>query len=184
MFRRGSDPEPRGARDGGTFIWKKSNPLAVVIDNSAAMQALTPAVRAASISRGKNRRCVSGKRGDISFTSPAQPRRIAPAFSTLTEARLALSQTQAERTRPTIKPRWMNFLGNLASEARVAKVIRGSPTRSRRRCRRGYIRLAVGSQLQNFAIGSFSLQARSPWRGGLHTSLTVGNFSTADVSWS
>jgi hypothetical protein len=27
----------------GPFIWKKSNPLAVVIDNSAAMQALTPA---------------------------------------------------------------------------------------------------------------------------------------------
>ncbi|MGA3229499.1 MAG: BatA domain-containing protein, partial [Candidatus Binatus sp.] len=29
----------------GPFVWKKTAPLAVVIDNSAAMQALTPAGR-------------------------------------------------------------------------------------------------------------------------------------------
>src|ERR1700737_1423236 len=108
----------------GPFIWKKSNPLAVVIDNSAAMQALTPAGKSRfDIAREKIDAALSNEdAGEVSiYVTAPQPRRIAPPFSTLTEARLALSQlkpTDAPNDQTTL----MNFLGNLASEVRVAKV--------------------------------------------------------------
>ncbi len=107
----------------GPFMWKRTAPLAIVIDNSAAMQALTPS--------GKSRFDVAREKldadlsvedggGEISvYVTAPQPRRVAPPFTTLTEARLALSQikpTDAPNDQTTIE----NFLSNLASEARVA----------------------------------------------------------------
>src|SRR5258708_15471985 len=71
----------------GPFIWKKSNPLAVVIDNSAAMQALTPAGESRfGIAREELDEAMSHEgRGDISiFVTAPQPRRTAPPLTTLT----------------------------------------------------------------------------------------------------
>src|SRR5271168_879570 len=70
----------------GPFIWKRTTPLAVVLDNSAAMQALTPA--------GKSRFALAREKldADLStedaseisvYVTAPQPRRIAPAFSTV-----------------------------------------------------------------------------------------------------
>ena len=100
----------------GPFIWKRTAPLAVVIDNSAAMQALTPAGKSRfDIARQKIDAALSAEDGggEISvYVTAPQPRRIAPVFSTLTEARLALS-----RLKPTDAPNdqttLVNFLSNL-----------------------------------------------------------------------
>ncbi len=165
----------------GPYIWKKSNPLAVVIDNSAAMQALTPAGKSRfDIAREKLDAAISAEDGggeiSIYVTAP-QPRRIAPAFSTLTEARLAIS-----RLKPTDAPNdqttLVNFLGNLASEARVAKVIFAGLNTLAAPVPARIHPIAVGDPVANFAIGSFSLRREVLGAEALHASLTVGNFST------
>jgi hypothetical protein len=168
----------------GPFIWKKSNPLAVVIDNSAAMQALTPAGKSRfDIAREKIDAALSNEDGgDISiYVTAPQPRRIAPPFSTLTEARLALSRIKPSDA-PNDQTTLMNFLGNLASEARVAKVIFAGLNTLATPVPARIHPIAVGEPVANFAIGSFSLRREVLGAEALHASLTVGNFSTETQS--
>ncbi len=164
----------------GPFIWKKTNPLAVVLDNSAAMQALTPSGKTRfELAREKIDAALSAEDGgeiSIYVTAP-QPRRIAPAFNTLTEARLALG-----RIKPTDAPNdqttLVNFLGNLAAEARVAKVIFAGLNTLAAPVPPRIHPIAVGDPVANFAIGSFSLRREVLGAEALHANLTVGNFST------
>ncbi len=164
----------------GPFIWKKTAPLAVVIDNSAAMQALTPAGKSRfEVAREKLDAALSAEDGggEISvYVTAPQPRRVAPPFDTLAEARLALSRikpTDAPNDQTTLE----NFLGNLASEARVAKVIffganaLAAPVPAR------IHPIAVGDAVANAAIGSFSLRREVLGAEALHASLSIANFS-------
>ncbi len=151
----------------GPFIWKRSSPLAVVIDNSAAMQALTPSGKSRfDIAREKLDAELSAENGggEISvYVTAPQPRRVAPPFITLTEARLALRRikpTDAPNDQTTLE----NFLSNLASEARVAKVIFAGANALAAPVPARIHPIAVGDAVANAAIGSFTLAARSPWR--------------------
>ena len=164
----------------GPFIWKKSNPLAVVIDNSAAMEALTPSGKSRfDLAREKIDAALSIEDGgDVSvYVTAPQPRRIAPPFTTLTEARLAIS-----RIKPTDAPNdqttLVNFLSNLASESRVAKVIFAGLNTLAEPVPARIHPIAVGEPVANYAIGSFSLRREVLGAEALHASLTVGNFST------
>ena len=164
----------------GPFIWKRTAPLAIVIDNSAAMQALTPS--------GKSRFDVAREKldadlsvedggGEISvYVTAPQPRRVAPPFTTVTEARLALSQikpSDAPNDQTTIE----NFLSNLASEARVAKVIFAGANALAPPVPARIHPIAVGDAVANAAIGSFSLRREVLGAEALHASLTIANFS-------
>jgi hypothetical protein len=164
----------------GPFIWKRTAPLAVVIDNSAAMQALTPAGKSRfDIAREKLDAALSVEDGggEISvYVTAPQPRRVAPAFTTLTEARLALSRikpTDAPNDQTTLE----NFLGNLASEARVAKVIFAGASALAAPVPARIHPIAVGDAVANAAIGSFSLRREALGAEALHASLTIANFS-------
>jgi len=164
----------------GPFIWKKSSPLAVVIDNSAAMQALTPSgKRRFDIAREKLDAALSVENGggEISvYVTAPQPRRVAPPFTTLTEARLALSRvkpTDAPNDQTTLE----NFLSNLASEARVAKVIFAGADALAAPVPARIHPIAVGDAVANSAIGSFSLRREVLGAEALHASLTIANFS-------
>ncbi|MGH7923350.1 MAG: vWA domain-containing protein, partial [Candidatus Binatus sp.] len=164
----------------GPFVWKRTAPLAVVLDNSAAMQALTPAGETRfDIAREKLEAALSVEDGggEISvYVTAPQPRRVAPPFTTITEARLALSRikpTDAPNDQTTLE----NFLSNLASEARVAKVIfaganaLAAPVPSR------IHPIAVGDAVANAAIGSLSLRREVLGAEALHASVTIANFS-------
>src|SRR5579862_8056939 len=164
----------------GPFSWRRTAPLAVVIDNSAAMQALTPAGKSRfDIAREKLDAALSVEDavGEISvYVTAPQPRRVAPPFTTLTEARFALKRikpTDAPNDQTTLE----NFLGNLASEARVAKVIfagggaLAAPVPAR------IHPIAVADAVANAAIGSFSLRREALGAEALHASLTIANFS-------
>jgi hypothetical protein len=164
----------------GPFIWKKSSPLAVVIDNSAAMQALTPSGKSRfDLAREKLDAALSVENGggEISvYVTAPQPRRVAPPFTTLTEARLALSRvkpTDAPNDQTTLE----NFLGNLASEARVAKVIFAGADALAAPVPARIHPIAVGDAVANSAIGSFSLRREVLGADALHASLTIANFS-------
>jgi hypothetical protein len=162
------------------FIWKRSSPLAVVIDNSAAMQALTPSGKSRfDLAREKLDVELSAENGggEISvYTTAPQPRRVAPPFTTLTEARLALRQikpTDAPNDQTTLE----NFLSNLASEARVAKVIFAGADALAAPVPARIHPIAVGDAVANAAIGSFTLRREVLGAEALHASLTIANFS-------
>ncbi len=162
------------------FIWKRSSPLAVVIDNSAAMQALTPSGNTRfDIAREKLDAELSSENGggEISvYTTAPQPRRVAPPFITLTEARLALRRikpTDAPNDQTTLE----NFLSNLASEARVAKVIFAGANALAAPVPARIHPIAVGDAVVNAAIGSFTLRREVLGAEALHASLTIANFS-------
>jgi hypothetical protein len=164
----------------GPFIWKKTAPLAVVIDNSAAMQALTPAGKSRfEVAREKLDGALSAEDGggEISvYVTAPQPRRVAPPFNTLTEARIALSRikpTDAPNDQTTLE----NFLGNLASEARVAKVIFAGAKALAAPVPARIHPIAVGDAVANAAIGSFSLRREALGAEALHASLSIANFS-------
>ncbi|MGA9740767.1 vWA domain-containing protein [Candidatus Binatus sp.] len=164
----------------GPFVWKKTAPLAVVIDNSAAMQALTPAGRSRfEVAREKLDAALSAEDGggEISvYVTAPQPRRVAPPFNTLTEARIALSRikpTDAPNDQTTLE----NFLGNLASEARVAKVIFAGANALAAPVPARIHPIAVGDAVANAAIGSFSLRREVLGAEALHASLSIANFS-------
>src|SRR5271156_6760961 len=164
----------------GPFIWKRTAPLAVVIDNSAAMQALTPAGPTRfDVARQKLDAALSVEDGggEISvYVTAPQPRRIAPPFITLTEARLALSRlkpTDAPNDQTTLE----NFLSNLCSEARVAKVIFAGGSALAAPVPARIHPIAVGDAVANSAIGSFTLRREVLGAEALHASLTIANFS-------
>ena len=162
------------------FIWKRSSPLALVIDNSAAMQALTPSGKTRfDIAREKLDAELSAENGggEISvYVTAPQPRRVAPPFITLTEARLALRRikpTDAPNDQTTLE----NFLSNLASEARVAKVIFAGADALATPVPARIHPIAVGDAVANAAIGSFTLRREVLGAEALHASLTIANFS-------
>jgi hypothetical protein len=164
----------------GPFIWKRTAPLAVVIDNSAAMQALTPAGPTRfDVARQKLDAALSVEDGggEISvYVTAPQPRRIAPPFITLTEARLALSRikpTDAPNDQTTLE----NFLSNLCSEARVAKVIFAGGSALAEPVPARIHPIAVSDAVANAAIGSFTLRREVLGAEALHASLTIANFS-------
>jgi hypothetical protein len=164
----------------GPFIWKKTAPLAVVIDNSAAMQALTPSGKTRfELARQKLDAELSAENGggEISvYVTAPQPRRVAPPFITLTEARLALAQikpTDAPNDQTTLE----NFLSNLASEARVAKVIFAGASALAVPVPERIHPIAIADAVANAAIGSFSLRREVLGAEALHASLTIANFS-------
>ncbi|MDB5107797.1 MAG: hypothetical protein JWM69_738, partial [Candidatus Binatus sp.] len=164
----------------GPFVWRKSNPIAVVIDNSAAMQALTPNGSSRfEVARAQLDQALSAEdaSGDISlYVTAPQPHRVAPAFATLTAARFELARIKPVDA-PDDQLTLVNFLGELASEPRVAKVLFAgaaaiaSPVPARIHA------IAVGDPVANAGIGSFSLRREALGAEALHASLTIGNFT-------
>jgi hypothetical protein len=164
----------------GPFIWKRTAPLAVVIDNSAAMQALTPSGKTRfDIAREQLDAALSVENGggEISvYVTAPQPRRVAPPFITLTEARIALSRIKPNDA-PNDQTTLENFLSNLASEARVAKVIFAGASALAEPVPARIHPIAVGDPVANAAIGSFTLRREVLGAEALHASLTIANFS-------
>ncbi len=164
----------------GPFVWRKTTPLAVVLDNSAAMQALTTAGRSRfEIAREKLDAALSAEDGggEISvYVTAPQPRRVAPVFDSIAAARLALARikpTDAPNDQPTLE----NFLGDLAAQARVAKVIFAGANAIATPVPARIHAILVGDPVANAAIGSFSMRREGIGAQELHASLTVGNFS-------
>jgi Aerotolerance regulator N-terminal/von Willebrand factor type A domain len=164
----------------GPYVLRKSNPIAVVIDNSAAMQARTAG--------GKTRFALalekagamladedSGSTISLYVTAP-QPRRVAPPFASITEAVAALDQLKPSDA-PNEQATLIAMLSDLASEGRFNKVIFAGANALMPPVPAKIHAIAVGDPEPNAGIGSFSLRREAFGAAALHAQLTIGNYN-------
>jgi hypothetical protein len=158
------------------------NPIAVVLDNSAAMRA--------DVSAGQTRfeaardeligaLAAEPDPGQISvYVTAPQPHRVAEAFDTAAAARSALGRVEPCDA-PDDLQALARTLGELASGAHFRRVIFAgdhpldAPLPPRLRA------ITVGEPIANYAIGSFVLRRESFGAATMRARLTLANFSSS-----
>lgn len=164
----------------GPFVIRRSNPIAVVIDNSAAMQAklasggtrFDDAIKktAAMLSNED-----SGGKVSVFVTTPA-PYRIAPPFDSAVEARGALAGL-----RPTDAPDDSSAvtasLTDMASGGRFKKVIFASYRAIAAPAPATIHAIVTGDPAPNLALSAFTLRREVFGANTLHARINASNFS-------
>lgn len=165
----------------GPFAWRKTSPIAVVVDNSAAMQALTPSGQsrfAAALGKLDSALSAEDGNGQISvYITAPQPARVAPPFQSLAAARAAIARIKPVDA-PNDQATLASFLSELASEARVTKVLFAGANAIAAPVPARIHAIAVGDPVANAALGSFSLRREAFGAEAIHAQITIGNFST------
>jgi hypothetical protein len=164
----------------GPFVIRKSNPIAVMIDNSAAMQAkLGAGGTRFNDALKKTRAMLSNEDGggkvSVFVTAPA-PYRIAPPFDSAVEASHALAGL-----RPTDAPDdWSAVtasLTDLASGGRFRKVIFASYRAIAAPVPPAIHAIATGDSAPNLALSAFTLRREVFGVDTLHARINASNFS-------
>ena len=164
----------------GPYLIRKSSPIALVIDNSAAMQVRldSGATRFKdAISKAQSRLSATDGNGTITIfaTAPA-PHRIAPPFNSHAEALLALHQL-----RPTDAPNDSNsvaaLLSSLAAVGRFSRIIFVGSQAIAPPAPATIDSILVDDAIPNLALGSFGLRREVFGQEALHALITVANFS-------
>ncbi len=165
----------------GPYIIRKSNPIAIVIDNSAAMQA--------KLDLGKTRfdEAIGKAAGQLAardgaghtaiyVTAPA-PHRIGPPFDSNAEALIAI-----RRLKPTDAPNDSNsvasLISSLVSEGRFSKVIFVGSQAIAEPVPALLHPILVDDVIPNLALSSFGLRREVFGEEALHAQITVANFSS------
>jgi hypothetical protein len=164
----------------GPYIVRKSNPIAVVVDNSAAMQArLDSGATRFDDALGKVERklgATDSTQITIFATTPA-PHRIAPAFDSETGAQLALRRMKVTDA-PQDNNSVASLIGSLLSEGRFSKVIYAGSHAIEQPVPAGLDTILVDDAIPNLALGSFGLRREVFGEEALHARITVANFSS------
>jgi Aerotolerance regulator N-terminal/von Willebrand factor type A domain len=173
----------------GPYIIRAGNPLAVVLDDSAAMQA--PAVTPGASSKAARTRFDAARTalqqaldnqaraGEVTvYLTAPQPHRLAPPFSSPAAAAAAL-----DRLKPTDSPgnptALASLLSQLAGDRRLRRVIYAGAQPLAAPLPARIEAFTIGGPEPNYAIGSFSLRRQALGRAALHARMTVANFSPA-----
>jgi len=163
----------------GPFVIRKSNPIAVMIDNSAAMQVKLPSGATRFDDALKKADAMlsdedGGGKVSVFVTAPA-PYRIAPAFDSIVEARHALAQI-----RPTDAPddsaAITASLTDLASRGNFKKVIFASFRAIATPVPAAIHAIVTGDPAPNLALSSFTLRREVFGVDTLHARISVSNF--------
>jgi Aerotolerance regulator N-terminal len=164
----------------GPYALRRTNPIAVVIDNSAAMQARLSSGQArfqAAIAKASAMLSTFDSASVSIYVTAPVPHRIAPAFDSVPGARAALA-----RLAPTDAPNnygaLSNLLGDLASGPQFKTVIFAGARAISPPVPARLDAIAVGDPASNLALGEFTLRRESFGAAALHASLTVANYST------
>jgi hypothetical protein len=163
----------------GPYVTRKGNPIAVVLDDSAAMQAAA----APGSSRFDSARAALtdalGREGpgevSLYLTAP-QPHRAAPPFASGADAAAALAQLHPADS-PSDQAALSALLSELASDQHLRRVIYAGARPLAAPVPPRIEAFSAGDPLPNYAIGSFVLRRESLGQAALHARLTVGNFS-------
>lgn len=165
----------------GPYLVRKSAPIALVIDNSAAMQVRldSGATRFKdAISKAQSRLSTRDGSGTITIfvTAPA-PHRIAPPFNSYAEALLAihrLGTTDAPNDRNSVAA----LLSSLAAEGRFNEIIFVGSQAIAPPAPATIDSILVDDTIPNLALGSFGLRREVFGQEALHAQITVANFSS------
>ena len=161
------------------YLIRRANPIAVVLDNSAAMQAHTRE-GATRFTRARKEADEMLSNSDAStvalYLTAPQPHQVGGAPMSSTEAQVQLAQASVSDA-PADAAAITNLLGEMSSSGRVSEVIFASsrplapPTPPRINA------ITVGDPIDNFALGSFMLRRETFGAEALHARITVANFS-------
>jgi hypothetical protein len=161
------------------YLIRHGNPIAIVLDNSARMQARA--------SDGTTRFEQARKETDtmlantdastvaLYLTAP-QPHQVNGAPLSPTDAHFQIAEAKVSDA-PTDPAAVANLLGELSSSGRVSKVIFASSRPLAPPAPPRIDAITVGDPINNFAIGSFTLRRETFGAEALHARLTVANFS-------
>jgi Aerotolerance regulator N-terminal len=161
------------------YLIRHGNPIAIVLDNSARMQARA--------SDGTTRFEQARKETDamlsntdastvaLYLTAP-QPHQVNGAPLSPTDAHFQIAEAKVSDA-PTDPAAVANLLGELSSSGRVSKVIFASSRPLAPPAPPRIDAITVGDPIENFAIGSFTLRRETFGAEALHARLTVANFS-------
>jgi hypothetical protein len=163
----------------GPYVTRKGNPIAVVLDDSAAMEAAAVPGRTrfdvarAALSDALGRE--SPGEVNLYLTAP-QPHRAGPPFASAAEASAALENLHPADA-PSDQAALSALLSGLASDTRLRRVIYAGARPLAAPVPPRIEAFAAGDPLPNYAIGSFVLRRESLGQAALHARLTVANFS-------
>jgi Aerotolerance regulator N-terminal len=164
----------------GPYLVHQSTPLAVVLDNSAAMQAKTPSGKARlEIALGKLAAALSHEsaRDQVTvYVTAPRPHQLAEPFRSPAAGSAALGGIEATDA-PDDPAALSNLLGELASERRFSKVIFAGARPLSTPIPPSMSAITVGEPVANYALGSFTLRREALGSDRLHARLTIANFS-------
>src|SRR5579863_9200451 len=165
----------------GPYLLKKGTPIAIVIDNSAAMQALTAAGQTrfqnaiAAVNDALDREGASS-RVTVYLTAP-QPHQTGVA-SGIGEARTLIARAQVVDA-PDDPAALATLLGQLAADGHIGRIIFASYRSIASPVPARFEPILAGPPIANYAIGSFALSRQTFGDAALHARVTVANFSPA-----
>jgi hypothetical protein len=161
------------------YLIHRGNPIAIVLDNSAAMQAATRE-GGSRFDVAKKETAAMLSNEDAStvalYVTAPQPHQISGAPLTPTQARFQIEQTSVSDAPPD-PAAIASVLGELASAGSVSKVVFASSRPLAPPAPPRIDAITVGDPIENFAIGSFTLRRETFGAEALHARLTVANFS-------
>ena len=163
------------------YVTRTGNPIAVVLDDSAAMQATAGSGRSRfDMARAALTDALAREGpGEVNlYLSAPQPHRAGPPFASAAEASAALAQLHPADA-PSDQAALTALLSELASDTRLRRVIYAGARPLAAPVPPRVEAFAAGDPLPNYAIGSFVLRRESLGQAALHARLTVANFSPA-----
>src|SRR5580704_12805650 len=161
------------------YVTRTGNPIAVVLDDSAAMQATAGSGRSRFDMARAALTDALGREGpgEVNlYLSAPQPHRAGPPFASAAEASAALAQLHPADA-PSDQAALTALLSELASDTRLRRVIYAGARPLAAPVPPRIEAFSAGDPLPNYAIGSFVLRRESLGQAALHARLTVGNFS-------
>jgi hypothetical protein len=164
----------------GPYVMRGGNPIAVVLDDSAAMQAVAAGRSRFDVARAALKDALAREGpGEVSvYLTAPEPHRIGPPFSSAADAGAALEHLQCTAA-PSDQAALSALLGELASDTRLRRVIYAGARPLAAPVPPRIEALAAADPLPNYAIGSFVLRREALGQAALHARLTVANFSPA-----
>jgi hypothetical protein len=161
------------------YLIKHGNPIAIVLDNSAAMQARThDGTTRFEQARKETDTMLSNSDAStvaLYLTAP-QPHQVNGTPLSPSDAHFQIAEAKASDA-PTDPAAVANLLGELSSSGRVSKVIFASSRPLAPPAPPRIDAITVGDPIDNFAIGSLTLRRETFGAEALHARLTVANFS-------
>ncbi len=161
------------------YLIKHGNPIAIVLDNSAAMQARTRdgATRFEQARKETDTMLSNSDASTVAlYLTAPKPHQVNGAPLSPTDAHFQIAEAKSSDA-PGDPAAVANLLGELSSSGRVSKVIFASSRPLAPPAPPRIDAITVGDLIDNFAIGSFTLRRETFGAEALHARLTVANFS-------